>query len=109
VKTLLLALATLALVGCGIHPVGPLANHLPGGGTEKAKPLPEAPVEPLAKAPAIKPTPPTMYVTPGDVSVDNPYIAANKLTSELGVDSKSSPNVPVTAEVSRYKGGVKQQ
>jgi len=106
VKTLLFALGTLALVGCaGIHPVGPMAKVLPQP-QPKAPPAP--PVETVAKVPAVKPTPPTMYVTPGEVTVDNPYVAASKLTSELAADSKTGPNAPVTAEISRYKGGVKQ-
>lgn len=105
-KTLLFALAALALVGCNttFKPVGPFAKEVPI--TQQGKPLPGVP-EPVAKAPAIRPTPPTLYVTPGDVTADNPYAAASKLTSELGVDSKATPNAPVTVEVSRVKGGSK--
>ena len=105
-KTFLFALGTLALVGCaGIHPVGPMAKIMP---QPKPKAQPAPPAEAVAKVPAVKPTPPTMYVTPDEVTVDNPYVAATKLTSELAADSKAVPNAPVTAEISRYKGGVKQ-
>jgi hypothetical protein len=108
VKTLFFALGALALVGCtGIHPVGPMAKIMPDS-PKPAKTPPAAPADAVAKVPAMKPTPPTMYVTPADVNPDNPAVAANKLTSELGVDGKATPNAPVTAEFSRYKGGVKQ-
>jgi hypothetical protein len=106
VKTLLFALGTLALVGCktNLTPVGPFAKEVPI--TQQGKPLPGVP-EPAAKPPAIRPAPPTMYVTPGEVTADNPYVAAGKLTSELSADSKVSPNSPVTVEVSRVKGGIR--
>jgi hypothetical protein len=106
VKTLLFAFGTLVLVGCsGLKPVGPLAKEVPF--TQQGKPLPGAPVEAAAKPPSIRPTPPAMYVTPGDVNPDNPSVAAGKLTDELSIDSKASPNAPVTAEVSRIQGRVK--
>ena len=106
-KTLLFALGALALVGCtGIHPVGPLAKEKPI--TQQGQPVPAAaPAVAASRPPALKPTPPTMLVTPGDVTAD-PYTAATKLTNELAADSKATPNAPVTAEVSHYKGGVKQ-
>jgi hypothetical protein len=106
VKTLLFAFGTLVLVGCsGLKPVGPLAKEVPL--TQQGKPLPDAPIASTAKPPSIRPTPPTMYVTPGDVNPNNPSVAANKLTSELDTDSKASLNAPVTAEVSRIQGRVK--
>jgi hypothetical protein len=107
VKTLLFALGSFALVGCsGFHAVGPFAKNPPI--TQQDKPLPSAPTTPASPAPPLRPTP-TVFVTPADVSPDDPYAAAAKLTSELNADSKPLPNAPVTAEVSRIKGGVKQQ
>ncbi len=106
-KTLFFALLALALVGCsGLKPVGPLAKDKPI--TQQGQPLPGAPAVAANRPPAMKPTPPTMYVTPGDVAPDNPIAAASKLTNELAIDSKATPNAPVMAEISRYKGGVKQ-
>ncbi|MBN9122438.1 MAG: hypothetical protein J0I06_25395 [Planctomycetes bacterium] len=110
-KTFLFALSALALVGCkemGIRPVGPLAKNGPPAqnGQPLASPPPAAVV--AARPPAIKPTPPTMLVTPGEVTPDNAQTLAQKLSTELSTDSKASANLPVTAEVSRYKGGVKQ-
>ncbi len=105
-KTLLFALGTLVLVGCsGLKPIGPLAKEVPI--TQQGKPIPGVTPEPYAKPPAVRPASPSLYVTPSDVNPDNPYIAANKLSSELGADSKAPVNAPVTAEVSRIQGRVK--
>ncbi len=97
-KTLFFALGALALVGCktpALKPVGPLAKDVPL--IQQSQPLPKA----AAPAPAVRPTPPTMFVAPGDVSATNPHDAANRLTAELTADSKPAVNGPVTAEVSR--------
>lgn len=106
---LLVALALGAAVGCtGIHPVGPFAR--PGGapGKSKAKEREnDGPPDPIT-IPAPKPTPPLNTTGPEDVNPDNPYSAAQKLMQELEADGKAIPSVPKTAEVSRYKGGVKQ-
>jgi hypothetical protein len=112
VKTLLLALGALALVGCSnLKPVGVLSKETPL--TQQGQPLPNAPNTPNtptvpARPPMVRPTPPTMNVTPNDVDPNNPYIAAGKLSAEVEIDSKSTVNVPVTAEISRYKDGVRQ-
>ena len=104
-RMLLFALCTLALVGCkemGLRPVGPLAKNLPI--TQQGKPLKNAEPAPDAvasKAPAVKLAPPTMNVTPGEVTTDNAHLLAQKLSSELTTDSKATANVPVTAEVSK--------
>jgi hypothetical protein len=87
--------------------VGPFAKSQPPV-AEQSKPLPSASTAPASPPPPLRPTPPTMYVTPADVSADDPYAAAAKLTNELTADSKPLPNAPVTAEVSHIKGGVKQ-
>src|SRR5262249_18176500 len=82
-EKLLLTPVPLVLVGCtGIRPAGPFAKPVPI--TQQGHPLPAAPAESAAaRPPAIKPAAPTLYVTPGDVAPDNPYVAASKLTSEL--------------------------
>lgn len=104
-RTLLLTLGTLALVGCkGFHPVGPLAKQLPI--TQQGKPIPNTTeaASSAARVPAVKPTPPTMYVQPEEVNADNARQAAAKLSAEVEKDAKSSVNAPVTVEVSRVKG-----
>lgn len=106
-KTLLFAAGTLALVGCtSLKPVGPFAKEVPI--TQQGKPIPGVTPEPSAvKPPSLRPTPPTMYVTPADVNPDNPYAAANKLSSEISADSKATQNAPITAEVSRIQGRIR--
>jgi hypothetical protein len=104
VRTLLLALGTLALVGCkGFHPVGPLAKQPPI--TQQGKPMPNTTpaASAAARVPAVKPTPPTMYVQPEDVNPDNARQMATRFGAELEADSKA-PNAPVTVEVSRIQG-----
>lgn len=103
-RTLLFALGALALVGCkgtALKPIGPLARD--PAPVQKGQPLPPAPSESAAsaRAPAIKPTPPTMIVTPGEVTADNAHALAQKLSSELSADGKATANLPVTAEISR--------
>ena len=107
-RTLLFALGVLTLVGCkelGIRPAGPLAKSFP---QPAPKPQPLPPAESTAsKPPAIKPTPPTFEVTPGEVNADNANTLAQKLTAEIAADSKATANAPVTVEVSKV-GKVKQ-
>ena len=109
-RTLLFALSLLALVGCkgmGIRPAGPFAKNVPV--TQQGQPIKLKNAEPApapdtvasAKAPAIKPTPPTLLVTPGEVNADNAHALAQKLSNELSTDSKATANVPVTAEISK--------
>ena len=107
-RTLLFALCTLALVGCkemGIRPAGPLAKHLPSPPQGQPPKLKNAEVAPdvvaAARPPAIKPTPPTLLVTPGEVNADNAHAVAQQFAAELSADSKATTNVPVTAEISR--------
>ena len=95
-KTLLFALGALALVGCkelGVRPAGPLAKSVPV--VQSGQPLPAA-VATANRPPAIQPTPPTMIVTPGEVTADNSGAVAQKLAAELNTDSKPTANVPVT-------------
>jgi hypothetical protein len=102
-----LALALATLTGCkGVEPLGPFAQMK---GASKSKPVKDkgsAP-EPVT-VPAVKPTPPINLIYPDEVSPENPQAAVQKLRSELDADQKSIPAAPLTAEISRYKGGVKQ-
>ena len=99
-KTLLVALGALSLIGCSsLKPVGPLAKQAPI--TQQGQPLPGAPAEPVARAPAVRPAPPTLLVTPGDVNPDNPRDAANKLAAEVTADTRATASAPVTVDVSR--------
>jgi hypothetical protein len=89
--------------------VGPLAKKVPI--TQQGKELPKAPADANASAsarvPAVKPTPPTMSVNPGDVDVTNARAMAAKLDTEITTDSNKSVNAPLTVEISRVKGGIK--
>ena len=104
-KTLLFALGALALVGCsGLKPVGVLSKETPV--TQQSQPLPSA--DPASKPPSLRPTPPTMLIAEADVDPFHPEIAARKLAAEVDTDNKATANLPVTAEISRYEGGVRQ-
>ncbi|AMV23482.1 hypothetical protein VT84_03670 [Gemmata sp. SH-PL17] len=104
-KSLLFTLGVCLLAGCNtFKPVGPFAKDAPL--SQQGKPLASVPSIDPTPPPAIAPTPPTMLVGPSDVKA-NPQEAANKLSSELGIDSKPSTTGPVTVEVSRVKGGIK--
>jgi len=104
-----LALALACLIGCkGVEPIGPFAKmkgtSAPKGKLAKEKDSPPPPVT----VPAVKPTPPMNLIYPDEVSPENPQAAIQRLKNELEADQKSIPAAPLTAEVSRYKGGVKQ-
>jgi hypothetical protein len=100
---------TVAL-GCNsVEPIGPFAKM--GGPAPKGKAASardkDAPPPPVT-VPAVKPTPPMNLIYPDEVSPENPQASIQKLKNELEADGKSIPAAPMTAEVSRYKGGVKQ-
>jgi hypothetical protein len=96
----------VVIAGCGsLKPIGPLAKDVPI--TQQGQPLPTVPL--ASGAPAIRPTPPSMFVTPGDVDPDNPYLAAQQLAAEYETDRKTISTAPTTVEISRIKGGVKQK
>jgi YD repeat-containing protein len=106
VKPLLFGLLVLALIGCNsVKPVGILSKEPPPL-AQQGKPLPTGTEQ--ARPPTIRPTPPTTTVTPEQVDPANPYIAAGRLTAEVDADSRSLNTAPVTAEVSRIRGGVRQ-
>lgn len=109
-----LGLCLCAIVGCkGVEPVGPLAglwdakSSRPPAKTAKEKSEKDAPPKPIT-VPAVKPTPPLNFIYPDEVLPDNPQESVQKLKNELEAESKNIPTPPVTAEVSHYKGGVKQ-
>jgi len=104
---IILGLGLVFAVGCkGVEAVGPLANRMQNA---KGKPTKEndSPPPPVT-VPAVKPTPPMNLIYPDEVSAENPQASIQKLKNELESDQKNIPTPPLTAEVSRYKGGVKQ-
>jgi hypothetical protein len=110
---LLFGLGLAAAIGCGtVQPVGPMAKMMgdkPIGAKAKAKTVKDkdAPPPPVT-VPAVKPTPPLNLIYPDEVLPENPQASVQKLMNELEADRKSMPAAPMTAEVSRIKGGVKQ-
>ena len=107
---LVFGLLLAAAIGCGsVQPVGPMAKMMgdkPIGAKGKAAKDKDVPPQPVT-VPAVKPTPPLNLVYPDEVLPENPQAAAQKLHNELEADGKNIQVSP-TAEVSRYKGGVKQ-
>jgi hypothetical protein len=93
----LLLLAT----GC-VHfkPIGPLAQMqgLPPDG----KTTPMDTPEPIVRD-APRPTPPAVYVTPGEVTAANADEALKRLTQELDTDRRTMEAFPRYAEVSIVK------
>ena len=94
-KLPLLAAGLTGLVGCaGMKPVGPLAKEVPI--VQQGQPLPGAQGGPTAsRPPSVKPTPPTLYVTPENVNPENANAIAAKLASELEADMKPAVSGPV--------------
>ena len=105
-RRLLIGLALLGGIGCtNVQPIGPLAKRMgPRPAEAKDKDVPPEPVTVAAP----RPVPPAMLIVPGEVTPDNATAAAQKLGNEFEYDWKTLPPAPKTAEVSRYKGGVKQ-
>ncbi|MDB5313560.1 MAG: hypothetical protein JWO38_7762 [Gemmataceae bacterium] len=109
-RTLLFGLMVFGGIGCTqLQPIGPMAKLK---GLPKAAPLPGA--EPDAAPPALvtvpapRPVPPATLITADDVSPENPYASVGKFLDEIENDRKTTLPAPKTAEVSVYKGGVKQ-
>ena len=84
---------------------GPLAKHPHPPAAPKDPDIPEPPSSVTAQ----RLTPPAMLIEAGDVNADNADTAARKLANEFEYDWKTLPAPSKTAEVSRYKGGVKQK
>jgi len=111
-KKLALGLLLLApAIGClSIKPVGPLAkqmgkpdidtNPAPGVTVTAPKDAPQGPVVQAAPAPP----PPSLRVTPGEVTDANYADAAKRLMEELEADRKSMEAMPRYAEVSVIPG-----
>jgi hypothetical protein len=105
-KALIFTFVSLSLVGCGmVRPVGPLAKQTPI--IQQGQPLTSAASD-SAQPPTLRPTPPTMLITPGEVDPNNPKLAADKLSLEVDTDSKATINIPVTVQTSRVKNGISQ-
>ena len=106
---LLLGAALMVAIGCtGIQSVGPFANKNGAPGKSDSKSDKGAlPPDPVV-IPAPNPTPPMCMVRPEDVTLENAGDSIKQLTAEIEADRKSMRNMPVTAEVSQYKDGVKQ-
>ncbi len=112
---LLAGFALLSSVGCvTVTPLGPLVKtygnqpiSLVG---KKPAPPPAPGADPLADLPpAPAPIPPAEMITPGEVSAANHQDAVQRLSRELNADRQTMPPPSRTAEISRYKGGVKVQ
>jgi hypothetical protein len=94
-----------AVIGCtNIQAVGPLAKGSNGTANSKM-PQDLSPPDPVM-VPAPTPTPPKCNVRPEDVNSDNATLMQQQLKAELEVDRKNMPSVPVTAEISEYKGSI---
>lgn len=93
----ILILLVFACAGClNIRPLGPLADAFP------PKPVEEAAPEPVVRQ-AGKPTPPALYVTPGEITAANALEAAKRLQQELDTDRRSLEAMPKYSEVSVVK------
>ncbi len=100
-KAILLMTAGLMLVGSGcLHfkPIGPLAGlaapSADGGTTDAPEPI-------LREAP--RPTLPSVYVTPSEITPANADEAVKRLAQELETDRRSMDAMPRYAEVSIVK------
>lgn len=101
-------------VGCvNVQPVGPMAKIMgkpPARGVKGGVPAGAekgVPAQPPA-APAPRPAAPTELSIPDEVSAETAQEEAKRLLAEIEQDRKATPEASRTAEVSRYKRGVKQ-
>lgn len=103
-RTLLLATLLLAGFGCtNMQPIGPLSKS-----RHPAAPV-DKDIPPPPDSTAQKLVPPAMLIIPGEVNSENASAAAQKLANEFEYDYKTLPPPPKTAEVSRFRNGVKVQ
>ncbi len=95
--------------GCmHVQPIGPLADTF--GGSKLANSdakrsaiiSPDNAKEPIIRA-APKPTPPALYVTPGEVTSSNVDEALKRLNQELETDRRGIDAMPKYAEISKVK------
>ena len=93
------------VIGCtNIQAVGPLAKGSNGAMNSKS-PQDLSPPDPVM-VPATTPAPPKCNVRPEDVNSDNAALIQQQLKAELEDDRKNMPSVPVTAEITEYKGSI---
>src|SRR5207249_3966269 len=107
VRKLLCGVVLLGGLGCmHVQPVGPLAKvtGTPKGGPAVGPTLKNATWAESAVASDPRPPRPAEMITPGEVTAETAPAAAQRLASELEIDGKATPNVPLR---SVYKGGVK--
>ena len=105
-KLFLAGMLVFGSVGCmNLQPVGPLAPKRPPAKEKADERDPDDPVT----VPAPKPVPPAILIEPEQVNSDNVESAAQKLANEFDYDRKTMPSVPKTAEISRIRGGVKDE
>lgn len=101
-RVLLIALITSGTGCLHVQPVGPLAATL---GMPANPPPPGTKVEPPTPDPIIreapKPTPPALYVTPGEVSGTNADEAMKRLTQEMETDRRSMEAMPRYSDFTR--------
>jgi hypothetical protein len=105
IASVLTALGTS--VGCThFQPIGPLAEmqgmpaNPPLGATSKS--VAQSAPEPIIRE-APRPTPPAVYVTPGEVTNANAAEALKRLQQELDTDRRGMDAMPRYAEVSVVK------
>ena len=86
--------------GClHVRPVGPLADALPARTPAVREPgVPEPVIRQTGR-----PTPPSLYVTPAEITGANAADAARRLQQELDTDNRSLEAMPRYSEVSQVK------
>jgi hypothetical protein len=95
----LLMIAWLPLVGCmNLQPIGPFADEMARKKIAAEEPVPE----PVVRQ-AGKPVPPSLMVTPAEITAANAAEAARRLQQELETDRRALEAMPKYSEVSRPK------
>ena len=94
---ILLVFFVISGLGCvHVQPVGPLATTLgmpPNPPPPGAKSAAAEPPDPIVRE-APKPTPPALYVTPGEVSETTAEEAVKRLGQEMETDRRSLEAMP---------------
>ncbi len=95
----LILILVITNAGClNVRPVGPLADSFPQRPQVKEAPV----LEPVVRQ-AGKPTPPSLYVTPSEITATNALDAAKRLQQEIDTDKRSLETMPKYTEVSNVK------
>ncbi|HEY3789284.1 MAG TPA: hypothetical protein VGL71_10530 [Urbifossiella sp.] len=106
-KSVFMGMLLIGCIGCtSFTPIGPLAQKKAPPQSSILKEL-DTPDPITVSAP--KPVPPAMLIVPEEVNSGNAVAAAQKLENEYEFDWKSLPPPSKTVEVSRIKGGVKEE